>query len=133
MPSANTMRSEQVFDAIKHVPNCFLLIKLASKATQQKGKFHHQNDFPAAKGGILSPKVRLSAVEWHAHSYRSDIAERQSLLAKLPIARRSTNASKSLWATNASKSLWELPRPLRDAQARIVIARWTTSWFLVYL
>jgi hypothetical protein len=40
MPSENTMRSELVFGAMEHVPNRFLLIKLASKATR---KFHRPN------------------------------------------------------------------------------------------
>jgi hypothetical protein len=40
MPSENTMRSELVFGAMENVPNRFLLIKLAAKATR---KFHRPN------------------------------------------------------------------------------------------
>ena len=40
MPSENTMRSELVFAATVHVPNRFLLAKLATAATR---KFHRPN------------------------------------------------------------------------------------------
>jgi hypothetical protein len=40
MPEEDTMRSELVFGAMAHIPNRFLLTKLASKATR---KFHKPN------------------------------------------------------------------------------------------
>ncbi len=40
IPMENTMRSERVFAAMAYVPNRFLLVKLAAKATR---KFHRPN------------------------------------------------------------------------------------------
>lgn len=81
-PSENTMRSERVFAAMAHVPNRFLLTKLAAMATR---KLHRPNtriqetmDEVFVRFSRANPMAGAQKIGGAQPLHRAESAERQS-------------------------------------------------------